>query len=394
MGKSTILEKLIQDSKADEFFIKIVLNDFTKELSKIKSGKIILQNIDVMDFILESFSKTDDFEISIIKNMAQEKRLILMFDGVDEVIDYKEQVKVLIKTLKEKYKLKKIVITTRNNLKEDLENYFETISFDLNNFNREDQISFLVKYWRKLHKNLNESFLNKSAEEIITKIESSLSLNISQLIGIPLQTKMIADIFSTKLSQESDLSNIKINNIADLYHEFVEEKFNIQFEQKNKFEISRVVDFYEKEKEEFYNYHFKLSSVFLFEKNNFETNLRINETDEKRIVKFGLILSFNNRCPIFVHKSFAEYFEAVNSFFKMQLNLDFDSKLRQILKNNHNFLIRTFLDNLIQSSKNEIIIARTNVCDEFKICISLNYNEIKKARLSFRFFFVIIIFFS
>ena len=36
MGKSTILEKLIHDLKADEFFIKIVLNDFTKELNKIK----------------------------------------------------------------------------------------------------------------------------------------------------------------------------------------------------------------------------------------------------------------------------------------------------------------------------------------------------------------------
>jgi len=71
-------------------------------------------------------------DISLFKDC--DKNLILMFDGVDEVTDYKELVKSQIKSLLENFKLKKILITTRNCLREELEDYFETISFDLNKF--------------------------------------------------------------------------------------------------------------------------------------------------------------------------------------------------------------------------------------------------------------------
>ena len=55
-----------------------------------------------------------------------------MFDGVDEVVDYKEQVKLLIKLLRESCKFKMILITTRNHLRSELEDFFHTISFSLN----------------------------------------------------------------------------------------------------------------------------------------------------------------------------------------------------------------------------------------------------------------------
>ena len=68
-----------------------------------------------------------------------------------------------------------------------------------------------------------------SAEELITKIKSILKENINQFIGIPLQTKMLADIF---IDKEKDFSNIEITNVAELYNEFVEKKIKIQFDQR------------------------------------------------------------------------------------------------------------------------------------------------------------------
>jgi hypothetical protein len=67
-------------------------------------------------------------------------------------------------------------------------------------------------------------------------IKKSLDLkNLNQLIGIPLQTKMIADIYLNKLN----FGDIKINNIAELYCEFVETKFKIKLNEKKAIESNR-----------------------------------------------------------------------------------------------------------------------------------------------------------
>ena len=68
-----------------------------------------------MDFVLKNFStKKDELEISILKYLANTEMLILMFDGVDEVIDYKEQVKQLIKNLINTCQFKMILIHPPN----------------------------------------------------------------------------------------------------------------------------------------------------------------------------------------------------------------------------------------------------------------------------------------
>ena len=44
-----------------------------------------------------------------------------MFDGLDEIADYKEQVIDLIDALDKDKRIKRILITTRNQLREELE---------------------------------------------------------------------------------------------------------------------------------------------------------------------------------------------------------------------------------------------------------------------------------
>jgi hypothetical protein len=269
MGKSLILDKIIHDSNIEHFFIKIILNNFTKELKELKENTTInYQDKDLMDLILKSFltAKSDEFEMAILKNLAlKENKLVLMLDGVDEVSDYKEQVKCLIKTLNKTYKLKQIIMTTRSNLKEELEDCFQTISFDLKNFDTNDQINFLVKYWRQ---NLNTNMaieleLKKSADILLQKLRLNLTENVDQLIGIPLQTKMIADIC---FFNYENASNVRINKIADLYHEFIEKKFDIQFEEKYKIDFARNKTLYEREKAKFYEEHIRLASSILLKK--------------------------------------------------------------------------------------------------------------------------------
>jgi len=283
MGKSLLLDRLTQLSSAEHFFVKIVLNTCTRALSDLRSGKVQIQDNTAFDFVLNSLlGKKDEQEISLLKRLASSEKFILMFDGLDEVNEYREQIINLIDTLRqdENYKFKKILLTTRNHLKMELEEHFRTLAFNLNNFDDNDQQSFLYKYWRNLnlkhHKRATSAKLKQTAEDLIKKIKSILSENISQLIGIPLQTQILADIFfgQVKGKREDELSNLKIANIANLFNQFIETKIRIQYEEKNKRDVTiEKRQKMEREKKMFYSDHIKLASSILFEGSGGMVNL-------------------------------------------------------------------------------------------------------------------------
>jgi ankyrin repeat protein len=351
MGKSLILDHFTQNSTAENFFIKIILNTCTKTLSD-KSFKEQLQNRenDLFEFILRSLlNKKDKQEISLLKHLAKEEKLILMFDGLDEVNDFKEQVIQLIDALMRDRRLKKILITTRGHLRDELEDHFSTFSFNLNNFGSEDQKNFLVKYWRSLNNTNqeNETELMQSAEDLIERIKSISSQNLNQLIGIPLQTQMLANIYFEKVKNREDFSNLILTNIAELYNEFIETKIKIQFIRSG-IEIERNQDLFEEQKEKFYENHEKLSNLILFKNKNKKEDLA--EIDEKRIIKYGIIVAFTKRIPTFLHQSFAEFFLAKSSLQKIKEQNKRDQELERILRDQRHFLVRKFLNDLMENN--------------------------------------------
>jgi ankyrin repeat protein len=359
MGKSLILDHFTHNSSVENFFIKIILNTCTKTLSDT-NFKAKLQNMeDLIGFVLKSLlNKKDEQEISLLKHLAKEKKLILLFDGLDEVIDYKQKVIQLIDVLNRDCKLKKILITTRNHLKEELEDHFNTFSFNLNNFDDEDQKNFLAKYWRSLNLKRQErptsvNKLMQTAEDLIKRIKSIPFKNLNQLIGIPLQTKMLADIYYEKVKNKEEFSNLILTNIAELYNEFIESKIKIQYEEKSKIEIYIDQDRFEEEKEKFYKNHIKLSTLILFENKNKKDEEYFKEKDEKRIIKYGVIVAFTNGIPLFLHQSYAEFFLAQKSLQKIKEQIKNDKELKEVLYDERHFLIRKFLNDLLKKNENQ-----------------------------------------
>jgi ankyrin repeat protein len=361
MGKSLILDHFTQNSTAENFFIKIILNTCTKTLSDT-NFKEKLQNREdyLIEFVLKSFlKKTDKQDISLLKELAKEERLILMFDGLDEVIDYKEQVIQLIDALNRDCKLKKILITTRNHLRQELEDHFNTFSFNLNNFDSEDQKNFLAKYWRSLNNQNQESEtkLMQSADDLIKSISPQ---NLNQLIGIPLQTKMLGDIYFGRKKNQENFSKSILTNIAELYNEFIESKIKIQFKRtNNNIEIDQLSKqfkkYFHESKKEFYSDHTKLSTLILSEQNNkIENVLEFGEKEKvQAILEYGVIVAFTNRIPTFLHQSYAEFFLAKSSFQKIKDQNKYDQELEQILRDVRHFLIRRFLNDLMENDKNQ-----------------------------------------
>ena len=95
-----------------------------------------------------------------------------MFDGLDEVTDYKEQVIDLIDALIKAIRIKKILITTRNHLREELEDNFRTFAFDLNNFDDDDD----QRNFFDLYNQFIESKINIQFEKSGIKIERNQEL--------------------------------------------------------------------------------------------------------------------------------------------------------------------------------------------------------------------------
>jgi hypothetical protein len=355
MGKSLILDNFTQNSSAENFFVKIILNTCKETLSNTNFKENLSK--DLIEFVLKSLlNKTNEQEISLLKHLAKEEKLTLMFDGLDEVNDYKEQVIQLIDALEKDKRIKRILITTRNQLREELEDHFRTFSFNLNNFDDKDQKNFLHKYWRNLNlKNqarpTSASKFMQSAEDLIERIKSISSQSLNELIGIPLQTKMLADIYFEKVKDEKEFPQIILTNIADLYNQFIESKIEIQFERTNdNVKIKQLSPYFKKcftnSKEQFYSNHIKLSSLILFEQNNQkEIGLELNE-----ILEYGVIVAFTvNKTPTFLHQSFAEFFVAKSCLQKIkeQKRIKDDKELGQILRDERHFLIRKFLNDLI-----------------------------------------------
>ena len=84
MGKSLILDNFTHNSTSDNFFIKIILNTCKKTLSGINFKKNLPK--DLIEFVLKSLlNKTNQQEIYLLKRLAQEEKLTLMFAIVDFV---------------------------------------------------------------------------------------------------------------------------------------------------------------------------------------------------------------------------------------------------------------------------------------------------------------------
>jgi len=203
----------------------------------------------------------------------------------------------------------------------------------------------------------------KSAEDLLTQINSSLTKNITQLIGIPLQTKMVADIYFEHITNINEqASAIKITNIAGLYSKFIETKIKIQLGEKYQRDLSKESKKkFERERRLFYLKHSELSLSILFDAKSVENENEAPpqsdlELSEEEILEYGVIVAFTlDKTPTFLHQSFAEYFLAKKSFKKIQ-NKDcaYDKELEVILKDKRHFLVRKFLNSLIETSQLKI----------------------------------------
>lgn len=234
MGKSIVLTHLSREIKKRDAKFWIFRIRLTADiLMKLANG---LTGRDKSDckFFTEFFVLKTPFEKDFFKTIYEDQKLLLFFDGVNETgLEEKTVYGPLENISKSKYG--QLWMTTRLHLQKKLETNFKTKSLEMEKFSKPDQVNFLVNFWSKLvpKTEVDIKRLNMYANELIEKLAASFQNDIKSLdfIGIPLQTRMIAEIFRDDVIKAHSFKipsiSQSINSIIDLnwlYKQFLGKK--------------------------------------------------------------------------------------------------------------------------------------------------------------------------
>jgi ankyrin repeat protein len=322
MGKSTFITHLSKQIKQissndDSWLIRLNLNDYTDKLYELNMQKYDFQKDDVSIKFLSDIlliNKSSPLEKELFQHNIKTGKSIIMFDGFDEISpDYKNIVINLLKALMI-YNTKQLWITTRPNMRIELEDNLQQFAYILEPFTEKNQIDFLTKYWmNKLDISNCESRLEAYAKKLLINLKESI--NDRDFTGIPLQTRMLAEVYD--FDELEDKLKIK-PDLNDLYEKFLKKKFEINIKEKNKIDLTKPQNKNEfKVKTKIYeDEHQILAVCTLFNETTYTELLKEDEIKIKDtfIANFkegenniGVINKIIEDKPQFIHRTFAEY---------------------------------------------------------------------------------------
>lgn len=359
-GKSTLLSRyfnLIKCNNSDHWVIRLDLVKYTKAISSTTS----FNQKKAIKFLLEipGITGKSSFAKSMLKHRLKVAgRVVLMLDGFDEISsDCQDNTIQFIKAIIQT-KLERLYITTRPHLKYKLEDTFLQFAFNLQNFSEKDQMDYLTATWMT---NLNISDPNEVqtieefAKSLVNWFTQSLNDYDRAFIGIPLQCRMLAECYQSKLENvmanvidsESAFNDDDKFSLSELYHRFMETKRKVFLDEKvmNAGSADRVTNYSVRHLllQKIANRLLELAIKTMFTKpedvillwqdpplNNLsEEQHELNEKElDEHCIRHGLVNGNGEDDIQFLHRTFAEYLVA--QFIFNGFNID-DRKRTKLL---------------------------------------------------------------
>ncbi|KAG5666458.1 hypothetical protein PVAND_014485 [Polypedilum vanderplanki] len=357
-GKSTTMKnfaKKIKEKFPQNWIEFVDLKRHLKVYEKFE--KIFLNEKEkFLRILLEILSINEKFEIEIFKFLFENGRVILLFDGVDEIAPYyKVPFLNLIKSIKSLTENQQWIATRPQHSKE-LKEIFNQKAYKLLTFNEDQAKEFIDEYFKL--KGFTDD--NKNIFDFINKFG---------LFKNSLMLKMVADLqIIGKLSNEN-------MSETSLYKDFIEMKKIILHNEKG--EIANL-DRDKNSKVTIWEIHQIYALKLIFKDNKFGDNFSYGNNDSyvecinfdefqlfkkwnreklkwssEAISRYGLLYVDNwntsEEFPDFSHKTFAEYFVAQFIFENMKeaiedgddlTDKEFEMRMKFAL-----FLFKTFFEN-------------------------------------------------
>ena len=362
MGKSTTLTHASFKLKAQHPDHWILRVDLHKHVESLK-----FDVCDVITLLCEHFEVTDGkFEKSLMNDLLNDGKIILMLDGLDEISPYYDKQFLVLMSELTKSPIKQIWLTMRPHLADDIERKFKEKFWELQKFSSEDQVDFMAKYWRTKLSTKSTDKLQTFAEHLIEQISKSIEGESLSLVGIPLQTRMIADIFlddvQQNLKHETNVFELPEHfDILWLFEEFMIKKIKITSSERGEI-VGTEKARNEVEDVDILGNHESLAIRLLFLKDEEDFNsptIILDEdffeldVDDDQLQRYGIITVEPDSKTFFIHRTYAEYFVArfIARVFKKKSNLYFIPEAVKLLCRVtvvRNGTILTFLDLLMK----------------------------------------------
>jgi predicted NACHT family NTPase len=369
MGKSTELTKVankLKEINPSCWVLRVNLID----CSSIFAAQINpFDHTEAMVFLHKHLSNSTDENIRFLEKewfqkCLEQGEVIILFDGFDEISpDYNAKVIELLKVLKDS-KVKQLWITTRPyGIREELENELVTLSHSLSPFSIFDKKKMMVNLWKD---HFDQTLAEENACKLIVRFSESTKDWKSEFFGNPLLLRMISIVFlkavqsndtsmtNTLLTDdfgEIDLSELYRTFFDILFDEHLKEKDRGLYDNKDKPSYIKIINTMRMEIEENYK---KLALFTLFGEvkfkkllpGEFEKLQTIIEEINAGSHKMGTIERVIDNKPIFVHRTFAEYFVALLFAETYSTNFEIQNFLRFNIMEEDNLVIFKFLSSI------------------------------------------------
>jgi ankyrin repeat protein len=308
IGKSVLLNNLRNNISLK--YCTVLLT--SKEISSFCDQAQNIASTDTFTkYILESkYKKYKTFDKNCLLHLIEKGEVVYLWDGLDEIGGNNLKT---ITTLIHKLSQNSLMqwIACRPHLTENLEREFNVLSRTISHINDEQQTFYMKN-------RLTSLGLNETLSEIIDMIKTKIMFPESNdILGIPIQIFMFTELFLNNPKKYQDLLK-GIFSLADLYHYFIQEKFNIYYKDKANMSVDNknAEDILEENKINRLNDYEKAALTALFDSEFLkQENINCDKFLDKIKAKndpCGFITEISeNGQPNFVHISYAEYFAAV-----------------------------------------------------------------------------------
>jgi ankyrin repeat protein/energy-coupling factor transporter ATP-binding protein EcfA2 len=331
MGKSTLLTHLAQqtrESHPDMWIVRVNINNYTRILNELQTNgcdeKAVIKLL------------TEAAQIKKSDGVVLEERLfnytynstgnmVVLIDGVDEVSPrYTKEVIQVLKILS-KTKIKRIWVTSRNSVRDQLETEFHCQSYSLVPFSGDDQKHFLVKFWKETCPGIKDEYFETLANRVVKLSAEHITVQDEQFMGIPLQIWLLADMFKENLKEYTTSPAVSLPeyiNIVMLYNKYVEKKWDIYLSDKklsDETNVNAQNDDLELQKAFIHN-HMVAALMAILSTQQLEKLTDKTITEGARdflqkitagVEKTGIIIEVIEGRPVFQHCTLAEYLAAM-----------------------------------------------------------------------------------
>lgn len=323
MGKSLVLTHIVEQEKRNNPSVWIVQLNLIEHKNALDIENFENYNQErAIAFLVKLMNLHTVLEQALFKDsFNQLDRIALFFDGFDEISPlYKDKVITLLVTLKDT-QVKKLWVTTREHMRDKLEEGLGIAAYALNPLSADDQTEFLKKFFRNSLKiaDVDEARLHLCTKKLLDVFAYRIDID-KKFTGVPLQLKMIAEVFQGNFKKfydardQNEFSLPEDFNLAELYKKFIEIKFDLYSNARERdIRPSKRLTF-----ATFFKQRQLLALYALFGPDNVELfgHSKMHEINsliadmEQGDCYVGIIDRIIHSDPQFVHLTFAEYFAA------------------------------------------------------------------------------------